>query len=74
MQGNTPVFIEITVNGDPRPVLSGESVQGLLDALGIHGDRVAVEVDRQIIKRERWGETALNHGARVEIVHFVGGG
>ena len=37
-------------------------------------DRVAVELNRDIVPRDRWAETALNEGDRLEIVHFVGGG
>lgn len=37
-------------------------------------DRVAVELNRNIIPRELWSETSLNDGDRLEIVHFVGGG
>jgi len=46
----------------------------LLEALAIKPDRVAVELDRVIIKAPRWPETTLKDGARIEIVHFVGGG
>jgi thiamine biosynthesis protein ThiS len=38
------------------------------------GDRVAVELNRQIVSRAQWPETALNDGDHLEIVHFVGGG
>ncbi len=74
MQANTPVLIDITINGEPRTVPAGYSVQALLDALDIHGDRVAVELNRRIVKRDRWGDTLLDAGAKLEIVHFVGGG
>ncbi len=37
-------------------------------------DRVAVELNRTIVPREKWGETNLSEGDRLEIVHFVGGG
>ena len=37
-------------------------------------DRVAVELNRDIVPRDRWAETELNEGDRLEIVHFVGGG
>jgi thiamine biosynthesis protein ThiS len=45
-----------------------------LAILSIPGDRVAVELDRLIIKNIFWAETHLRPGAQVEIVHFVGGG
>jgi sulfur carrier protein len=37
-------------------------------------DRVAVEVNREVVPRNRWAETPLRDGDRLEIVHFVGGG
>jgi len=67
-------MIEIVVNGTPRKVARGTTILTLLEALAIKPDRVAVELDRVIIKAPRWPETTLNDGARIEIVHFVGGG
>jgi len=49
-------------------------VLSLLGELGIPAQRVAVELDRVILKPATWGETRLRPGAKVEIVHFVGGG
>jgi thiamine biosynthesis protein ThiS len=46
----------------------------LLRSLGIDPQRVAVELDRQIVKSADWPTTTLQRGARVEIVQFVGGG
>ena len=37
-------------------------------------DRVAIELNREIVPRDRWSATRLNEGDRLEIVHFVGGG
>ena len=38
------------------------------------GDRVAVELNREIVQRAQWTATTLNDGDKLEIVHFVGGG
>jgi len=46
----------------------------LVEHLGMKGDRVAVELNREIVRREQWVETELQEGDRLEIVHFVGGG
>lgn len=53
---------------------AGETVLGLLKSLEIEPERVAVELDRKILKRAQWGATELRDGAKLEIVHFVGGG
>ena len=66
--------IEILVNGKAASVPQGQTVLGLLESLGIKPDRVAVELDRRIVKQGEWSATELRAGAEVEIVHFVGGG
>ena len=66
--------IEITVNGEPRCVGPGLTVDALLDALGMPRERIAVEVNRRIVRRADWATARIDAGDRVEIVHFVGGG
>jgi sulfur carrier protein len=46
----------------------------LIEQLGMKGDRVAAELNCQIVSRTHWAETALKDGDQLEIVHFVGGG
>jgi len=46
----------------------------LLAELGLDARRVALELDREVIPRDRWGETIVSPGATLEIVEFVGGG
>jgi sulfur carrier protein len=67
-------MIDIVVNGESRAVAEGQTVFGLLRELDLEPARVAVELDRHILKQPRWSETVLQPGARVEIVQFVGGG
>lgn len=50
------------------------SVAALVEALGMKADRVAVELNLDIVPRARWADTQLNEGDRLEVVHFVGGG
>ncbi|SBV94980.1 Thiamine biosynthesis protein ThiS (fragment) [uncultured delta proteobacterium] len=64
----------VLVNGKEHPHMEGMTVTSLLSALpGVSGN-VVVEVNAVIIPRGRFGETLLNAGDRIEIVHFVGGG
>lgn len=46
----------------------------LIESLGMKSDRVAVELNHDIVPRERWPETPLKDGDSLEIVHFIGGG
>ena len=64
----------LTINGEEREFTREMSLAELLDQLGMKPDRVAVELNREIVRRENWAATALRDGDRLEIVHFVGGG
>jgi sulfur carrier protein len=66
--------IDIVVNGQRQVAPQGQTILGLLHQLQLDPVRVAVELDRQIVKQPRWPETVLEHGAQIEIVQFVGGG
>lgn len=69
-----PLPIEIVLNGERRIAREGETVLGLLEQLNIDPARVAIELDRRILKRPLWVDTALRPGVEIEIVQFVGGG
>ena len=66
--------MDIVVNGDRQTVPDGQTILGLLRQMQLDPARVAVEVDRRIVKQPRWEETELRAGSQVEIVQFVGGG
>ena len=66
--------IEIVVNGQPRQTAAGQSLTELLVSLGVDRARVAIELNRSIIRREKWDNTTVGSGAALEIVQFVGGG
>ena len=66
--------VQLTVNGDPRDFADGTTVADLVAALGLANERVAVEVNRQLVRRATWPEATLREGDVVEVVHFVGGG
>jgi len=66
--------MKLQINGVDRDFAAPLSLAALLEQLGMKADRVAVELNRSIIPREQWGNTTLNNGDRLEIVHFVGGG
>ena len=67
-------MIDIVVNGEHCSTENGQTILGLLKQLELDPERVAIELNRHIVKQPRWPETVLEAGARVEIVQFVGGG
>jgi sulfur carrier protein len=66
--------MQIFVNGEQKSFPASVSLGQLIEQLGMKGDRVAVELNREIVPRTQWSATELHDGDRLEIVHFVGGG
>jgi thiamine biosynthesis protein ThiS len=65
---------QVTINGERHLLDSGSTLEDVLRTLGLEPERVAIELDRAIVKRELWRATTLASGAEIEIVQFVGGG
>ena len=63
----------ITVNGQPREVAEALTVAALIADHKLTPDKVAIELNRRLLKREKY-DTPLKNGDTVEIVTFVGGG
>ena len=68
------IFMRITVNGELRQAPEGQTILGLLESLELDPGRVAVELDRRIVKAAEWAAARLSEGSRLEIVQFAGGG
>ena len=66
--------MQITVNGEPREVREGTSLDELLDELKPPAKFFAVEVNLQVIPRREYAKYRLSEGDRLEVVSFVGGG
>ncbi len=66
--------IKVMINGEFREVPANQCVAALLDWLNVPSDRVAVELNKSIVRRRDWETADVGDGARVEIVEFVGGG
>jgi thiamine biosynthesis protein ThiS len=64
----------LTINGESREYMSASTLTALVEQLGMKSDRLAIELNRQIVPRNQWEQTALKDGDKLEIVHFVGGG
>jgi sulfur carrier protein len=71
--------MNLYINGEARTFAdpatpAAFTLAALIESLAMKSDRVAVELNRDIVPRNRWPETPLKDGDRLEIVHFVGGG
>lgn len=66
--------IELTVNGEPRTIAAGSTVADLIRELGCRPEQVAVERNKEIVRRPDHARIALVAGDRLEVVTLFGGG
>ncbi len=65
--------MNLVINGETQASLAN-TLSALVEHLGMKADRVAIELNREIVPRDQWSTTDLHDGDRLEIVQFVGGG
>lgn len=66
--------MKVFVNGEGREVGTAISLAELITQLDLPVPRIAIELNRDVVRRSDWGSTMLKDDDRIEIVHFVGGG
>ena len=66
--------MRVYVNGEAREVQGSPSLAELIEQLDLPAARIAVELNREVVRRGDWANTMLRDEDRIEIVHFVGGG
>jgi thiamine biosynthesis protein ThiS len=66
--------VRVYVNGESKELSGNPSLAELITELELPAARIAVELNRVVVRRSDWGNTILREGDQIEIVHFVGGG
>jgi sulfur carrier protein len=66
--------MKVVVNGESREIAESLNLIELLQHLDLPTERIAVELNREVIRKVNWRETKINDGDKIEIIHFVGGG
>ncbi len=67
-------MIRLFVNGETREYDKDATVASLLEKLGTPPERVAIELNLQVLDKQEYARTVLKDGDRLEIISFVGGG
>ena len=66
--------MRVFINGESKELSDTPSLAELISQLDLPAPRIAVELNREVVRRRDWGSTMLHDDDRIEIVHFVGGG
>jgi len=67
-------MIDIVLNGETKGIENEVTLDRLLDLFSMPRQRVAVELNRSVVRRGDWAETLVSDGDVIEVIHFVGGG
>jgi thiazole synthase len=66
--------LQITINGEKRDVPENLTITALIEHLSLSPERLAVERNREVVRRTAWPGITLEDNDQIEIIHFVGGG
>lgn len=66
--------MQVTINGEARSLDETMTIRYLIETLGLNPETIAVERNREIVKRSRFDDQLVEDGDRIELVEFVGGG
>jgi thiamine biosynthesis protein ThiS len=66
--------LQVNINGQSKEIPDHLTLSGLVAHLELASERIAVELNREVVRRKDWSTIKLREGDQLEIVHFVGGG
>ena len=66
--------MKVFINGETKEIENNLSLNGLLKQLSLSSERIAVELNREVVRKKDWETIEIRDADKIEIVHFVGGG
>lgn len=66
--------MKVFINGEAREIGGETNLNGLLEDLSLPRERIAVELNKQVVRKKDWATIQVKDADKIEIVHFVGGG
>ena len=66
--------MQIQINGEVRELAHEMKLSELIEELALAPERIAIELNHQVVRRNEWTNTIVADSDRIEVVHFVGGG
>ncbi len=67
-------MMEILINGEKKQLSQTLSLSELLTHFSLPAERIAIELNREVVRRKDWGNIKVAEGDKLEVIHFVGGG
>lgn len=73
-QPTTNNQMKIIVNGETKEIAENLNLTGLLENLSLPDQRIAIELNKEVVRKKDWETIKINDADKIEIIHFVGGG
>ena len=64
----------IVVNGETKEIPKEINLSELLELLALPSERIAIELNKQVVRKKDWANIVIKDADKIEVVHFVGGG
>ena len=65
--------MQVMINGEMRELSESATIVEMLENLALPAERIAIELNREVIRKKDWANVKLNDADKIEIIHFVGG-
>lgn len=66
--------MQVTINGEKRELAENLSISEMLKNLELPFERVAIELNKEVVRKKDWENIKVNDADKIEVIHFVGGG
>jgi len=66
--------VKVFINGETREIAKQVNLIELLKEFSLPSERIAIELNREVVRKKDWESILINEADKIEIVHFVGGG
>ncbi len=66
--------MKVFINGETKEISRELNLNQLLKQLSLPDERIAVELNKEVVRKKDWENITINDADKIEIIHFVGGG
>ncbi|MGI8467173.1 MAG: sulfur carrier protein ThiS [Pyrinomonadaceae bacterium] len=66
--------MNVIINGETKEISASVNLGELLKLLSLPSERIAIELNRRVVRKKDWETIQVGDGDRLEVIHFVGGG
>ena len=67
-------MMKVVINGETKEIAENFNLIELLKHFSLPDERIAVELNKEVVRKKDWENIKINDADKIEIIHFVGGG